>query len=49
MGSTLADRGDHYAIAHSLLFLVQNLHIDIDNDMQNMHTISGRRMQTWLH
>ena len=49
MGGTHAGRGDRHAIAHFFLFLVQNLHIDIDNNMQNMHTISGRRMQTWLH
>ena len=45
MGSTLVGRGDRYAIAHSLLLLVQNLHIDIDNNMQNVHNINRRRVQ----
>ena len=49
MGGTHAGRGDRHAIAHFLLFLVQNLHINIDNSMQNVHTINRRREQKWLH
>ena len=33
MGGTLAGRGDRHAIAQFLLFLVQNLHISIDNNV----------------